>query len=148
MRSLIGIVFFIGLALFAAAWMWPVDPPFLQSLPSQSVAMAAFLSSLFATWILPTPRSLLLFPFVAVALWFIASYGGSAFLPAPPPDAGYVCGLPFLGMVMIGLIGIIMSVTGRALGFAVRGKINPVAVYFVQLIPFGAFMSLAMTARP
>lgn len=147
MRSFIGIVFFLGVAMLMAARMWPPDPIFAQSLPASAVAQAALLTPLFATWAMPTRLALLLYPPAVVCLWYGAGYIGSRVMPDPPPDSGYICGLPFFAEMVLGLVGIVTGVMGRALGFAVRDTTNvksAVVTYFVQLIPFGIIVALAL----
>jgi hypothetical protein len=148
MRSLTGFLFFIGVALFLAPWRWPSDPVFLQSAPQDAVAYAALWTPLFATLAMPTKTSLIVYPLSVVALWFGAGYLGQHVLPEPPPERGYVCGLPFFASMMLGLIGIVFGAGGRALGFIVRGKLSPLSTYLVQVLPFAALVALAMMMRP
>jgi hypothetical protein len=142
-RSLYGIVFFVGVALLMAARMWPPDALFAQELPAAAVATAAMWTPLFATWAMPTRKALIVYPVAVVTLWHAAGYAGHSIFPEPPPDAGYICGLPFFAMMMLGLIGIVTGVIGRAIGLSVRDSVkSAVVTYFIQLIPFGALAAL------
>lgn len=145
MQSLYGIVFFIGVALLQGALRWPPDPSTAQLAPVEAVSWAALLTPFFATWAMPNARSLVVYPFAVIALWFVAAYAAPHFISPRPPDAPYVCGLGFLAMMIITPIGLVIGVLGRCLGLSVREQLNSaVLTYLVQLIPLGAAAALVM----
>lgn len=145
MRSLIGVLTFVGVALLAAAWRWPDDPSFVRAAPMDAVAFALLLTPLIATWVMPTRWSLLIFPFAAFGIWYLSGLLGFL-IPEPPPaeEQRYMSGLGAFAAMMLGLIGLFMGVIGRALGFSVQGKVSALGVYFVQLIPMGGFVALCL----
>lgn len=145
MQSFCGILFFIGVALLMAALRWPPDPANAQMLPVEAVSWAALLTPFFATWAMPNGRSLVVYPISVVALWFIATYVAPHFIPPPPPDAPYVCGLGFLGMLIITPVGLAFGVAGRLLGLSVRERLNSaILTYLIQLVPLGAVAALTV----
>lgn len=142
MRSLIGVLTFVGVALLAAAWRWPDDPSFVRSAPTEAVGFAALLTPLIATWVMPTRSSLLIFPIAVFGIWYLSGFIGPL-IPQPPIDEQrYMCGLGYFAMMMMGLIGLSMGVIGRAIGFGVQGKMSALGVYFFQLIPMAGFLAL------
>jgi hypothetical protein len=145
-QSWYGILFFIGVALLMAAWSWP--PTLARSLPSDAIAGAAMFTPLFATWVMPNDRSLVLYPISVIALWFAATYIAPNFIPPPPPDAPYICGLGFLAAMILGFGGMALGVLGRIIGLSLRARLNSAVLsYLVQLIPVGSVVALILLAQ-
>ena len=59
-----------------------------------------------------------------------------------------MCGLPIFAMMVLGTLGLITGVAGRALGLTVVGKMSAVKVYLVQLIPFGGLAAFFALITP
>lgn len=144
MRSFVGVLTFVGVALLVAAARWPEDPWFVRSAPMEAVGFALMLTPFVATWVMPTRWSLLLFPVAAFGLWYASGWIGTL-IPMPPlEEQRYMCGLGAFATMMLGMIGLVAGVVGRALGFTVMGKMNALGVYLVQLIPIGGFLALCL----
>lgn len=147
MRSLVGVLTFVGVALLAAAARWPNDPSFAREAPMDAVAFSLLVTPFISTWVMPTRLSLLVFPLAAFGLWYLSGWIGSTFIPVPE-EQRYMCGLPMFAMMVLGVFGLFASVTGRALGFSVIGKVSAISVYLVQLIPIGTLAALIALMTP
>lgn len=133
---------FRRVALLQGARMWPVDPEYAPTLPTAAVGYAALWTPAFATWAMPTDRSLIIYPLTVIALWFAAGSLGPYFIAAPP-EGRALCGMPLLFVMIVGLCGLFFGVLGRAIGLSVRDRLNSAALtYLVQLIPFGSAFAL------
>jgi hypothetical protein len=145
MRSLIGVLTFVGFALLITAWRWPDDPTFAQEAPADAVGFTLMLTPFIAMWVMPTRWSLLVFPLAAFALWNLSGWIGHTFIPPPPADDRlYMCGLGAFAIIMLAVFGLLTGIAGRALGFTVQGKMPAFSVYFVQLIPMGGLLALML----
>jgi hypothetical protein len=145
MRSLIGVLTFVGIALLTTALRWPDDPTFAQEAPADAVGFTLMLTPFVATWVMPTRWSLLVFPVAAFGIWCLSGWIGTTFIREPPADDRlYMCGLGAFAMMMLATFGLLTGVAGRALGFSAQGKMPAVFVYFVQLIPVGGLLALML----
>ena len=143
MRTLIGVLVFLGVALVDVLRNWPFEGPFAQDGLTFAVGFAAMLTPFIATWVMPNRLSLLVYPLAVVGLWIAAGYAGARFIPAPTGEQPYVCGLPFFALTVVAMFGVLMGVIGRAIGLAIRGEVkNAVVVYIVQVLPFGGLFAL------
>jgi hypothetical protein len=148
MRSLVGFLVFLAIALIMWVRDWSPDPHFALGSPSEAVASAAMLTPLIATWVMPDRSSLLIYPIAVVCLWSGAGYADQHFIPSAPEDQRYVCGLAWLEQMFAAVLGIVLGVVGRAIGLAVRGQLKSgLLTYIVQIVPFAAVVGLMLLAE-
>ncbi len=142
MRTLIGVLVFLGIVLVDVVRTWPFEGPLAQDGPMFAVGFAAMLTPFIASWVMPNRLSLLIYPLAVVGAWIAAGYAGQHFIPTPAGEP-YVCGLPFLAATLSAMFGVLMGVIGRAIGLTIRGEVkNAVVTYIVQVLPFSGLVAL------
>ena len=139
MRTLVGVLVFLGVASVPLLFGGPLTP----DAPTSAVAFAAALTPFIATWVMPNWLSLFIYPFAVTGIWIAAGHAGD-FIP-PPGDEPYVagCGLGFLAVMFWATFGVLTGVVGRAVGLAIRGEVkNAVVTYIAQALPFSILLAL------